>query len=177
MIGAAVDMSRFPPEFDIIGSGTWGPVIVCIIAFAFIWFILNKTKLGFHSFAIGGNEEVARLAGIPVNRNKIIYYSICGMLAGLAGIVYTARVDMAAVNRGQGMELWAIAGVVVGGTSMMGGTGSVTKTIIGVLIITILQTGMIHLHVPSFAQQVATGALIIIAVWLDFLQRRARDKA
>ena len=177
MIGAAVDMSRFPPEFDIIGSGTWGPVIVCIIAFAFIWFILNKTKLGFHSFAIGGNEEVARLAGIPVNRNKIIYYSICGMLAGLAGIVYTARVDLAAVNRGSGMELWAIAGVVVGGTSMMGGTGSVTKTIIGVLIITILQTGMIHLHVPSFAQQVATGALIIIAVWLDFLQRRARDKA
>jgi ribose/xylose/arabinose/galactoside ABC-type transport system permease subunit len=176
MVGAGKDMSRFPPEFDILGSGTWGPFINCVIAFVFVWFILNKTKLGFHAFAIGGNEEVARLAGIPVNRNKIIYYCISGMTAALAGIVYTARVDMAQVNRGSGMELWAIAGVVVGGTSMAGGIGSVVKTIIGVLIITVLQTGMIHLHVPSFAQQVATGALIIIAVWLDFVQRRAREK-
>jgi ribose/xylose/arabinose/galactoside ABC-type transport system permease subunit len=176
MIGAAVDMSRFPASFDILGSGTWGPVINCIIAFGVVWFILTRTKVGFQSFAIGGNEEVARLAGIPVKRNKIIYYCISGLMAALAGIVYTARVDMAQVNRGQGMELWAIAGVVVGGTSMMGGTGSVVKTIVGVLIITILQTGMIHLHVPSFWQQVATGALIIVAVWLDFLQRRAREK-
>ena len=176
MIGAAVDMSRFPASFDIIGSGTWGPVINCVIAFAIVWFILARTKLGFQAFAIGGNEEVARLAGIPVKRNKIIYYCICGLMAALAGIVYTARVDLAAVNRGQGMELWAIAGVVVGGTSMFGGVGSVVKTIIGVLIITVLQTGMIHLHVPSFWQQVATGALIIIAVWLDYLQRRAREK-
>jgi len=176
MIGAAKDMSRFPPEFDILGSGTWGPVINCVIAFTFIWFILNRTKLGFHAFAIGGNQEVARLAGIPVNRNKIIYYSICGLMAALAGIVYTARVDMAQVNRGQGMELWAIAGVVVGGTSMFGGVGSVVKTIIGVLIINVLQAGMIHLHVPSFWQQVASGVLIIVAVWLDYLQRRAREK-
>ena len=176
MLGAAVDMSRFPASFDIIGTGTWGPMVVCVISFVFIWFILNKTKLGFHAFAIGGNGEVARLAGIPVDRDRIIYYAICGLMAGLAGIVYSARVDMAAVNRGQGMELWAIAGVVVGGTSVAGGVGSVVKTIIGVLIITILQTGMIHLHVPSFAQQVATGALIIVAVWLDFIQRRAREK-
>jgi ribose/xylose/arabinose/galactoside ABC-type transport system permease subunit len=174
MIGAAVDMSRFPPEFDILGSGTWGPVINCVIAFAIIWFILNRTKLGFHAFAIGGNQEVARLAGIPVNLDKIIIYAICGLMAALSGIVYTARVDLAQVNRGQGMELWAIAGVVVGGTSMFGGVGSVVKTIIGVLIINVLQAGMIHLHVPAFAQQVATGALIIVAVWLDYLQRKAR---
>jgi ribose transport system permease protein len=176
MIGAASNMSHFPASFDILGSGTWGPVINCIIAFAFIFFILNYTKIGFQSFAVGGNQEVARLAGIPVKRNMIIYYCLSGLMAALAGIVYTARVDMAQVNRGTGMELWAIAGVVVGGTSMMGGSGSVVKTIIGVMIITILQTGMIHLHVPSFWQQVATGALIIIAVWLDFVQRRAREK-
>ena len=176
LIGAATEMSRFGPSFDILGAGTWGPVVNCIIAFAFVWFILGHTKLGFQAFAVGGNEEVARLAGIPVKRNKILYYCICGLTAALAGIVYTARVDMAQVNRGTGMELWAIAGVVVGGTSMMGGSGSVVKTIIGVMIITILQTGMIHLHVPSFWQQVATGALIIVAVWLDFVQRRARDK-
>jgi ribose/xylose/arabinose/galactoside ABC-type transport system permease subunit len=111
-----------------------------------------------------------------VKKNMILYYCLSGLMAGLAGIVYTARVDMAQVNRGNGMELWAIAGVVVGGTSMMGGSGSVVKTIIGVMIITILQTGMIHLHVPSFWQQVATGALIIVAVWLDFVQRRARER-
>jgi ribose/xylose/arabinose/galactoside ABC-type transport system permease subunit len=176
MIGAAKDMSRFPAEFDILGSGTWGPVINCLIAYVIIWFFLNKTKLGFHAYAIGGNQEVARLAGIPVNRNKIIYYCICGSMAALAAIVYTARVDLAQVNRGQGMELWAIAGVVVGGTSMFGGVGGVEKTVIGVLIITVLQAGMIHLHVPSFWQQVATGALIIVAVWLDFVQRRARER-
>ena len=174
MIGAASNISHFPPEFDILGSGTWGPMVNCVIAFAIVWFILNRTRLGFHAFAIGGNEEVARLAGIPVNRNKIIYYAICGLMAGLAGIVYTARVDLAQVNRGQGMELWAIAGVVVGGTSMFGGVGSVVKTIIGVLIINVLQAGMIHLHVDPFLQNVATGALIIVAVWLDYLQRKAR---
>ena len=170
-------MSNFGPSFDILGAGTWGPVINCIIAFAVVWFILNRTKLGFQAFAIGGNEEVARLSGIPVKRNKIIYYAMAGLMAALAGIVYTARVDMAQVNRGVGMELWAIAGVVVGGTSMMGGSGSVVKTIIGVLIISILQAGMIHLHVPDFWQQVATGTLIIVAVWLDYVQRRAGKKS
>ena len=93
-------------------------------------------------------------------------------MAALAGIVYTARVDMAQVNRGQGMELWAIAGVVIGGTSAFGGIGSVVTTIIGVLIINVLQAGMIHLHVEAFLQQVVVGVVIIVAVWLDYLQRR-----
>jgi ribose/xylose/arabinose/galactoside ABC-type transport system permease subunit len=172
MLGAAVDMSRFPASFDILGSGLWGPLINCIIAFIVVWFFLTRTKVGFHAFAIGGNEEVARLAGIPVKRDKIIYYVICGVMAALAGIVYTARVDLAQVNRGQGMELWAIAGVVIGGTSAFGGVGNIITTIIGVLIITVLQAGMIHLHVQAFLQQVVVGLTIIVAVWLDFIQRR-----
>src|SRR5271157_4691902 len=85
LVGAATEMSRFGPSFDIIGAGTWGPVVNCIIAFAFVWFILNRTKLGFQAFAVGGNEEVARLAGIPVKRNKVLYYCICGLTAALAG--------------------------------------------------------------------------------------------
>jgi ribose/xylose/arabinose/galactoside ABC-type transport system permease subunit len=172
MIGAASNMSAFPASFDILGSGFWGPMINCIIAFVLIWFFLTRTKTGFHSFAIGGNEEVARLAGIPVKRDKIIFYVICGVMAALAGIVYTARVDMAQVNRGTGMELWAIAGVVIGGTSAFGGVGSVVTTVIGVLIISVLQAGMIHLHVQAFMQQVVVGAVIVLAVWLDFAQRR-----
>jgi ribose/xylose/arabinose/galactoside ABC-type transport system permease subunit len=177
MIGSGVDMSRFPDSFDVLGSGTIGPVINCVIAFVIVWFILSRTKLGFQSYAIGGNQEVARLAGVPIDRNKIIYYCICGFMSALSSIVYTARVDFAHVNRGVGMELWAIAAVVIGGTSMFGGVGGVGKTIIGVLVIQVLQAGLIHLHVPSFWQQVATGVVIIIAVWFDGLQRRARERA
>jgi ribose/xylose/arabinose/galactoside ABC-type transport system permease subunit len=172
MIGAASNMSAFPASFDMLGSGFWGPMINCLIAFGVVWFFLGRTKMGFQSFAIGGNEEVARLAGIPVKRNKIIYYAMSGIMAALAGVVYTARVDMAQVNRGQGMELWAIAGVVIGGTSAFGGVGSVVTTVIGVLIISVLQAGMIHLRVEAFLQQVVVGVVIILAVWLDFWQRR-----
>ena len=172
MIGAASNMSNFGTAFDSLGAGFWGPMIICLISFAIVWFFLTRTKTGFHSFAIGGNEEVARLAGIPVKRDKIIFYVICGLMAALSGILYTARVDMAQVNRGTGMELWAIAGVVIGGTSAFGGVGSVVTTVIGVLIISVLQAGMIHLHVEAFMQQVVVGAVIVLAVWLDFWQRR-----
>jgi ribose/xylose/arabinose/galactoside ABC-type transport system permease subunit len=173
MIGTGKDMSRFPASFGWLGQGLAGPMVVSIIAFLTIWFILAKTRLGFQTYAQGGNEEVARLAGIPVKRNILIIYVICGVMAALASIVYTARVDFAYVNRGQGVELWAIAGVVIGGTSMFGGVGGVGKTVIGVLIITTLQAGLIHLHIDAFWQQVALGVVIIVAVWLDFLQRRA----
>jgi ribose/xylose/arabinose/galactoside ABC-type transport system permease subunit len=172
MIGAAVDMSRFPAAFDWFGQGVIGPMVTCFFAFVVIWFILSKTKLGFQTYAQGGNEEVARLAGIPVKRNIVLIYMLCGFMAALSSIVYTARVDFAMVNRGTGMELWAIAGVVIGGTSMFGGVGGVGRTVIGVLIINVLQAGLIHLHVEAFWQQVALGAVIIAAVWLDFLQRR-----
>jgi ribose/xylose/arabinose/galactoside ABC-type transport system permease subunit len=174
MLGSGKDMSRFPEAFLLLGKGTWGPVTVSVVAFAIVWFILAKTKVGFHAYAIGGNQEVARLAGLPVNRNKVIYYCISGFMSALASLVYTARVDFAHVNRGVGYELWAIAGVVIGGTSMFGGVGGVGKTVIGVLIIKVLEAGLIHLHVQSFWQQVSIGVVIIVAVWLDFLQRRTR---
>lgn len=173
MVGTGKDMSHFGAAFDWLGQGLAGPMVVSAIAFLVIWFILSKTKLGFQTYAQGGNEEVARLAGIPVKRNIVIIYVICGMMAALASIVYTARVDFAYVNRGQGMELWAIAGVVIGGTSMFGGVGGVSKTVIGVLIFYVVQAGLIHLHFEAFWQQVVTGAVLVIAVWLDFLQRRA----
>lgn len=177
MIGAGKDMSRFPEAFKWLGAGWIGPLVISAITFFAIWFVLAKTRLGFNAYAIGGNEEVARLSGIPVNFNKIIVYAIGGFCAALASVVQTSRLNFAHVNRGQGMELWAIAAVVIGGTSMFGGIGGVAKTVIGVLIIRVLEAGLIHLHVPSFWQQVATGLVVIIAVWLDFLQRKAREKA
>lgn len=177
MIGAGKDMHRFPPEFQWLGHGATGPLIVSAIAFVLIWFILSRTQAGFHAYAIGGNEEVARLSGVPVNRRKMLYYSLGGLMAGLASVVQTSRLNFAHVNRGQGDELWAIAAVVIGGTSMFGGIGGVGRTVIGVLMIRVLQAGLIHMRVPAFWQQVATGAVLIIAVWLDYLQRRAREKA
>ncbi len=177
MIGAGKDMSRFPPAFEWFGKGTVGPLVMSLVTFLIIWFILSRTRLGFNTYAIGGNEEVARLSGIPVKFNKVIVYAIGGLCAALASIVQTSRLNFAHVNRGQGMELWAIAAVVIGGTSMFGGIGGVGKTVIGVLIIRALEAGLIHLHVPAFWQQVATGAVVIIAVWLDYLQRKAREKA
>lgn len=177
MIGAGKDMHRFPPAFQWLGGGTIGPVAISLVAFFVTWFLLSRTRLGFHIYAIGGNEEVARLSGVPVKVNKLFVYAFGGLMAALASVVQTSRLDFAHVNRGQGMELWAIAAVVIGGTSMFGGIGGVSKTVIGVLIIRALEAGLIHLHVPSFWQQVATGLVVIVAVWLDFLQRRAREKA
>ena len=174
MIGMGKDMSRFPDSFKILGSGFWGPFIITIVSIVAIWFILSKTKLGFNAYAIGGNAEVARLSGIAVNFNKAIFYSIGGFMAALASIVQTSRLDFATPNRGQAMELWVIAATVIGGTSMFGGIGGVGGTIIGVLIIKSLQSGLIHLHVQSFWQQVAIGAVIVIAVWIDVLQRREK---
>jgi ribose/xylose/arabinose/galactoside ABC-type transport system permease subunit len=174
MTGMGKDMSRFPESFQVLGSGFVGPFIITVISVVVMWFILSKTKLGFNAYAIGGNAEVARLSGIAVNFNKIIYYCLGGFMAALAAIVQTARLDFATPNRGQAMELWVIAATVIGGTSMFGGIGGVGGTIIGVLIIKSLQSGLIHLHVQSFWQQVAIGAVIVIAVWIDVLQRRER---
>jgi len=174
MIGMGKDMSRFPPSFKWLGAGFVGPVVIACLAVIVIWFLLSKTRLGFNAYAIGGNEEVARLSGIPVKFNKVIFYGISGFMAALAAIVQTARLDFATPNRGQGMELWVIAATVIGGTSMFGGVGDVWRTIIGVLIIKSLQTGLIHLHVQSFWQQVAIGVVIVVAVWIDTLQRRRR---
>jgi ribose/xylose/arabinose/galactoside ABC-type transport system permease subunit len=175
MVGAGRDMSRFPESFQWLGAGFVGPVFIMLLVFALMGFVLSKTKLGFDAYAIGGQSEVARLAGISVQRNRVIYYSIGGLLAGLASVVETARLNFATPNRGEGMELQAIAAVVIGGTSMFGGVGGVGRTIIGVLIIKTLEAGLIHLRVGSFWQRVAIGVVIILAVWLDRVQRTRSD--
>jgi ribose/xylose/arabinose/galactoside ABC-type transport system permease subunit len=177
MVGAGKDMSRFPETFQWLGSGFVGPVLIMALTFIGMGFLLKKTKLGFDAYSIGGNEEVARLAGISVLRNRVIYYAIGGGLASLASIVETARLNFATPNRGEGMELRAIAAVVIGGTSMFGGMGGVGRTIIGVLIIKSLESGLIHLGVGSFWQRVAIGVVIILAVWLDRLQRVRTSRA
>lgn len=173
IIGAAKDMSIFPKSFTVIGTGLRWPGIILAICVMVIFFILWRTRLGFNAYAIGGNSTVSRLSGVKVKRNQVIYYVIGGFLAGLAGVMYTAKFDLATPNTGDGWELQAIAAVVIGGTSLFGGKGGVLRTVVGVLIIKSLETGLIHIGLGSFWQRITIGIVIILAVMTDSLQRKS----
>lgn len=143
------------------------PAVTMMIAFAALYFILKKTTFGRRTFAIGGNEEAAALSGINVTRMKVMIYGLSGILAALAGIVLTSRLDSAQPTAGTSYELDAIAAVVLGGTSLSGGKGWIVGTFIGVLIIGVLNNGLNLLGVSSFFQQVVKGLVILLAVLID----------
>ncbi len=164
-------ISTFDSAFTFIGGG-WLlglPVPVWIAALIVVAAIIvtKKIKLGRYIFAIGGNESAAKLSGINVNRVKIIVYTIAGALAAAGGIIVTARLDSAQPNAGTSYELDAIAAVVIGGTSLSGGRGSVWGTVLGALIIGVLNNGLILLDVSVFWQQVVKGGVILLAVIID----------
>jgi len=173
IIGAGKDMSIFPKAFTMIGTGLRWPGIIFVLCVLLIFFILGNTRLGFNAFAIGGNSAVSRLSGVKGRRNQVIYDIIGGLLACLAGVMYTAKFDLATPNTGDGWELQAIAAVVIGGTSLFGGKGGVFRTVVGVLIIKSLETGLIHIGLGSFWQRITIGIVIILAVMTDSLQRKS----
>jgi ribose transport system permease protein len=125
-------------------------------------------------YAIGGASEVARLAGIPVRRMTLAVYSMCGLLAGLAGIVMSTRLDSSQPSGGLGYELDTIAAVVIGGASLSGGTGSIFGTLMGVLMIGVLRNGLNLVGTSPFVQQIVIGAVIVLAVMLDASRRASR---
>ncbi len=129
--------------------------------------LTNKTKLGRHIYAIGGNETAAKLSGIKIKKVKLIVYSIAGALAGVGGIIVTSRLDSAQPNAGFGFELDSIAAVVIGGTSLSGGKGTILGTVQGALIIGILNNGLVLLNVSPFWQQVIKGFVILLAVVIE----------
>jgi len=129
--------------------------------------VTNKTKLGRHIYAIGGNESAALLSGINIRKVKIAVYSIAGALAAVGGLLVTSRLDAAQPNAGTGYELDSIAAVVIGGTSLSGGRGSVLGTVLGAIIIGVLNNGLVLLNVSPFWQQVVKGFVILIAVVID----------
>ncbi|WP_458414274.1 ABC transporter permease subunit [Schinkia sp. CFF1] len=143
------------------------PVIWMLLSFFVLFFILKKTTFGRRVYAIGGNEEAAILSGIKANRVKIWVYLITGLLSALAGIILTSRLNSAQPTAGAAYELDAIAAVVLGGTSLSGGRGWIFGTIIGALIIGVLNNGLNLLNVSSFYQQVVKGGVILLAVLLD----------
>jgi len=172
-------VSNLSDSFVFIGSGKilGIPFLIIILIFMFILcsVILNKTILGRYIYAVGGNEQAARASGINVNQVKMAVYSISGLLAGLAGILLTSRITTGQPNAGAGFELDAIAAVVIGGTSTTGGKGSIAGTLIGVLLIGVINNSLDLLNVTSYYQQVVMGVIIIGAVVLDSLNQKSNS--
>ena len=171
------------PEFNraamgsVVGSAVPGLdipniTIVFLLAAIVASLVLSKTILGQYTFALGSNEEAARLSGVSVDRWKIAVYTVCGLFSGLAGVLIAARLNSAQPSLGQGYELDAIAAAVIGGTSLSGGEGSILGTAIGAFIISTLTNGLRILSVPQEWQTVVTGSIVIIAVYLDIVRRR-----
>ncbi|MGL4734225.1 MAG: ribose ABC transporter permease [Enterovibrio sp.] len=143
------------------------PVWLMVMVFAGAWYLLNHTRFGRYVYAVGGNESATRLSGINVDRVKIGVYAICGLLAALAGIIVTSRLSSAQPTAGMGYELDAIAAVVLGGTSLMGGKGRIMGTLIGALIIGFLNNALNLLDVSSYFQMIAKAVVILLAVLVD----------
>jgi inositol transport system permease protein len=148
--------------------------VLCFAGVALVaWFFLRHFRLGRHIYAVGGNENAARAAGVPVERVKLFAYGLCGLLTGLAGVVLAARITTGQPNAGQAYELDAIAAVVIGGTSLAGGVGTITGTLLGVLLIGVINNGLDLMGVSSYYQAVIKGVIIVGAVWLDRRQARS----
>ena len=171
-------ISGFSNEFRFLANGEIFSIPISIIIMVLVYliahFILTKTRLGRYVYAIGGNEEAARLSGINVTFYKVIVYGICGLLSGLAAVILTARLNSAQPIAGIMYELDAIAATVIGGTSLLGGEGRVMGTLIGALIMGVLRNGLNLLGVSSFLQQTIIGSVIIIAVLVDMTLKRRK---
>jgi len=169
-------IAGFPNKFIYMGQGYIGPVPVpalIMIGLAIIFSIfLNRTIIGRRIYAIGGNEEAARISGIKVNNLKVIVYALSGGLAAIAGIVTIARLGVAQSTAGVGYELDVIAAVIIGGASVSGGAGSIFGAILGAAIMGVLRNGLVLLNVSAYWQQTVIGAVILLAVTADYLRRR-----
>lgn len=143
------------------------PVVIAGVVFAVCGLVLTRTRFGRYTYAVGGNEVVARLSGIRVNVEKTTIYALSGLLAALAGVILTARLESAQPTAGAGYELDAIAAVVVGGTSLSGGKGTLFGTLVGALIIGVLNNALNLMDVSSYYQMIAKGAVILLAVLAD----------
>lgn len=167
------DISQGSVMNDLIpGFAIPNAVLIFFIAAIIGSVILSKTIIGRYNFALGSNEEATRLSGVNVNRWKIVIYTITGIFTGLAGILIASRLNSAQPALGAGYELEAIAAVVIGGTSLSGGKGTIIGTVIGALIMSVLTNGLRILSVPQEWQTVVVGFVIVLAVYADILRRR-----
>lgn len=168
--GRAV-VSGLPPEFRLIGRDYMGPiptpVVIMFIVFLVFYFLLNRTLLGKYTYAIGGNKVTAHLSGVPVKQVQFVLYILGGLTAGIAGIILASRLASGQPDVGVGFEFDVIVAVILGGTSLAGGQGTVFGTLIGALIVGVLSNGLNLLGVHTFYQYVLSGGVLIFAVLLD----------
>lgn len=169
-------ISKLPEAFVKIGNGKIGfmpiPVIITIIIAIIAVYALSQTRFGRYLYALGGNEDASRLSGINTDKIKTLVYVVSGFASAIAGVIITSRIGSASPNAGTGFELDAIAAVVIGGTSLAGGEGTITGTLIGALIIGVLNNGLNLMNVSPFYQSIVKGLVILIAVLLDKKSRK-----
>lgn len=172
-------ISNLPSSFGWLGGessfGIPHPVFLMIGLYIVAHFVMSRTVFGRYIYAIGGNAEAARLAGVPVKRTQLAVYCICGALAGLGGVLLASKLAAGDPKFGNMYELEVIAAVVVGGTSLMGGHGKILGTLIGAFIITVIKNGMNLTNVDPFNQKIVLGAVLLIAVLIDLLKRKASE--
>ena len=167
----ATPIYDFPKAFDFLGQGYVGPVpfpvILLLVIFGLMYLMLRYTVLGRYAYAIGGNAEVCRLSGINVRLHSAILFAISGLCAGIAGVILASRMGAGEPTSAQGMELDAIAAVVVGGTSLFGGKGTLTGTLLGALLMGVLANGLSLMGIEPFIQMAISGVIIILAVTIS----------
>lgn len=159
-------ITGLPEAFAGFGATAW-PVAVMLAVYVAGWVSLTRTRFGRHVYAVGGNAEAARLCGIRVERVLVLVYALSGALAGLSGVLMDARLGTGYPKGGELFELDAIAAVVVGGTSLQGGRGSIWGTLFGALVIGVLTNGLNLIHVETYSQKIVVGVVLVLAAWLD----------
>ena len=173
-----ITIYEIPTDFRWLYEGQLGPIPVPILlmvaVYALCWVLLTQTRFGRHVYAIGGNPTAARLSGINVDAELIKVYALCGFLSAFAGVVLLARLGAGIYNSGETYELQAIAAVVIGGTSLAGGVGTVVGSLIGALILGVVPTGLVQVGADPRWNNVVLGSIIVLAVLVDVLRKRLR---
>lgn len=180
LISDGISITPLPDGFGVLWNGHLGPVPIPIVVMAIVvaagWFMLTQTQLGRHIYAIGGDAEAASRYGVNVNRIRVGVFVIVQMLAALGGLIFASRLNAGNATVGQFLELDVIAAVVVGGTSLFGGVGRITGTVLGTLFIATLRNGMVLSGVSPYAFMIAQGLVIVLAVWWSMVQRSPSQK-
>jgi len=179
LITNAYPITPFPDEFNFWGGGYIAriipvPAVIMVVTFIIFHFLSTRTVYGRWVYSVGGNEESARLSGIPVWRTRIITFAITGFLSAFSGVILSSRIMSGSSNIAEGLEFDVIAAVIIGGTSLMGGEGSIFGTFLGVLFIGLLSNGMVLLGITPFAQEVVRGLTILFAVLISVWQKPIR---